>query len=94
MEEVKHNHTLKKKKKTLKGICNILIIVELAELSPIIIIQNSSNPSSRKNLDVWLYDHTTVQGATFHMRDQLYCRHTNATALFSSPVVSALNIAR
>ena len=51
MEEVKHNHTLKKKK-TLKGICNILIIVELAELSPIIIIQNSSNPSSRKNLDV------------------------------------------
>ena len=52
MEEVKHNNTLKKKKKkTLKGICNILIIVELAELSPII-IQNSSNPSSRKNLDV------------------------------------------
>ena len=50
MEEVKHNHTLKKKK-TLKGICNILIIVELAELSPII-IQNSSYPSSRKNLDV------------------------------------------
>ena len=57
MVEVKHNHTLKKKKKTLKGICNILIIVELAELSPII-IQNSSNPSSRKNLDVRLYDRT------------------------------------
>ena len=94
MEEVKHNNTLKKKKKkTLKGICNILIIVELAELSPII-IQNSSNPSSRKNLDVWLYDCTTVQGATFNMHGQLYCRHANATALFSSPVVSALNIAR
>ena len=24
------------------------------------------------------------------MHGQLYCRHTNATALFSSPVVSAL----
>ena len=24
------------------------------------------------------------------MHDQLYCGHTNATALFSSPVVSAL----
>ena len=33
---------------------------------------------------------TTVQGATFSMRGQLYCGHINATALFSSPVVSAL----
>ena len=31
------------------------LMVELAERSPII-IQNSSNPSSRKILDVWLYD--------------------------------------
>ena len=34
------------------------VIAELAELSPII-IQNSSNPSGRKNLDVRLYDSTT-----------------------------------
>ena len=33
------------------------IIAELAERSPII-IQNSSNPSSRKNLDVRPYDRT------------------------------------
>ena len=32
---------------------------------------------------------TTVQGATYNMRGQLYHRH--ATALFSSPVVSALS---
>ena len=37
-----------------------------------------------------MYDSTTVQGATFNMCGQLYCEHTNATALFSSPVVSAL----
>ena len=37
-----------------------------------------------------MYDHTTVQGATFNMHGQLYHRHTNATALSSSPVVSAL----
>ena len=37
-----------------------------------------------------MYDRMTVQGATFNMRGQLYCGHTNATALFSSPVVSAL----
>ena len=36
------------------------IIVELAERSPII-IQNSSNPSSRKNLVVRPYDRTTVR---------------------------------
>ena len=59
-----------------------LVIAELAECSPIIIIQNSSSPSSRKNLD--------VQGATFDMHGQLYCRHANAMALSSSPVVSAL----
>ena len=60
--------------------------MELAENSPII-IQNSSNPSSQK---IWLYDCTTVQGATFNMRGQLYHRHANAMALSSSPVVSAL----
>ena len=43
-----------------------LVIVELAERNPII-IQNSSNPSSQKNLDVRLYDCMTVQGATFNM---------------------------
>ena len=37
-----------------------------------------------------MYDHTTLQGATFNMRGQLYRGHANATALFSSPVVSAL----
>ena len=60
--------------------------MELAEDSPII-IQNSSNPSSQK---IWMYNHTTIQGATLNMHGQLYCGHTNATALFSSPVVSAL----
>ena len=69
-------------------------------------MQNSRNPSSRKNMDVRPYecatvrpydrttvrpyDRTTVQGATFNMRGQLYRGHANATALFSSPVVSAL----
>ena len=61
-------------------------IAELAERSPIIIQNGSSNPSSRKNLDL----RSTVQGATFNMRGQLYRGHANATALFSSPVVSAL----
>ena len=37
-----------------------------------------------------MYDRTTVQGATFNMRGQLYRGHANATALFSSSVVSAL----
>ena len=37
-----------------------------------------------------MYDRTTVQGATFNMRGQLYSGYANATALFSSPVVSAL----
>ena len=37
-----------------------------------------------------MYDCTTIQDATFNMHGQLYRRHTNATALFSSPVVSAL----
>ena len=35
-------------------------IAELTECSPII-LQNSSNPSSRKNLDVRPYNHTTIQ---------------------------------
>ena len=66
-----------------------MLIAELAEHSPII-IQNSSNPSSQKNLVVQLYDCTTVQGATFNMCGQLYHGHANAMALSSSPVVSAL----
>ena len=37
-----------------------------------------------------MYDRTTVQSATFNMRGQLYRGHANATALSSSPVVSAL----
>ena len=37
-----------------------------------------------------MYDRTTVQGTTFNMRGQLYRGHTDATALSSSPVVSAL----
>ena len=59
----------------------MFVIAELTERSPII-IQNSSNPSSRKNLVV-------RKGATFNMRGQLYREHANATALSSSPVVSA-----
>ena len=35
-------------------------------------------------------DRTTVQGATFNVRGQMYRGHANATALFSCPVVSAL----
>ena len=41
-------------------------------------------------MDVRPYNHMTVQGANFNMRGQLYRRHANTTALFSSPVVSAL----
>ena len=37
-----------------------------------------------------MYDRTTVQGATINMRGQLYREYANATALSSSPVVSAL----
>ena len=33
-------------------------------------------------------DCTTIQSATFNMRGQLYHGYTNATALFSSLVVS------
>ena len=67
-------------------------IAELAERSPII-IQNRSNPSSPKNLDVrpcnrttvqpynrttvQPYNRTTIQGATFNMRGQLYRGHAN-----------------
>ena len=65
------------------------ILAELTEHS-LIIIQISSNPSSRKNLDVRPYDRATVQGATCNMRGQLYHGHANATALSSIPVVSAL----
>ena len=37
-----------------------------------------------------MYDCMTIQGATFNMCGQLFCGHANATALFSSPVISAL----
>ena len=43
----------------------ILIIAELAEHSPIILQNGSSNLSSRKNLDLWPYDCTTIQSVTF-----------------------------
>ena len=39
---------------------------------------------------ILMYDRTTVQGVTFNLRGQLYRGHTKGTALFSSPVVSAL----
>ena len=32
-----------------------------------------------------MHDRTTVQGATFNMRGQLYRGHANVTALFRSP---------
>ena len=56
------------------------MIAELAERSPII-IQNSSNPSSRKNLDVRPYK-------VLLLTCVVNC--TAGTALSSSPVVSAL----
>ena len=37
-----------------------------------------------------MYDRTTIQGATFNMRGQLYHGHHNATALSCIPVVIAL----
>ena len=37
-----------------------------------------------------MYDRTTLQGATFNMRGQLYRGYANAMTLFSSPVVCAL----
>ena len=67
----------------------VLIIAELAGRSPII-IQNSSNPSSRKKFGLTTV-RPTVQDATFNMRGQLYRGHTNVMALSSSLVVSALS---
>ena len=37
-----------------------------------------------------MYDRTTVQGATFDMRGQLYRGHAHTLALSSIPVVSAV----
>ena len=68
---------------------DIVLIAALAERSPII-IQYSSNPSRRKDLDVRPYDRSTVQSASFKTRGQLYRGHVNAMALFGSPLVSAL----
>ena len=73
-----------------------IIIGELAERSPII-IQNKIVVTHQAE-KIWMYDRmtvrpydrTTVQGATFNMRGQLYRGHANATVLSSSPVVSAL----
>ena len=69
---------LKKKAPSFIGLHYVFFIAELAERSPLI-IQNSSNPSCRKNLAVRPYDRTTVrptvQGATFSMRGQLYHGH-------------------
>ena len=62
------------------------IIAELAERSPII-IQLAVTHQAEK---IWLYNRMTAQGAIFNMHGQLYHKHANATALFSSPVVSAL----
>ena len=67
----------------------VLIIAGLAGRSPII-LQNSSNPSSRKKFGLTTV-RPTVQDATFNMRGQLYRGHTNVTALSSSLVVSALS---
>ena len=61
------------------------LIAELAERSPII-IQKSSNPSSRKKFGCSTVRPYKVLLLTY----QLYRRHANATALFSSPVFSAL----
>ena len=55
----------------------------MAELAKKIVVTHQAEK-------IWMYDRTTVQGATFNMRGQLYRGHANATALFSSPVVSAL----
>ena len=41
-------------------------------------------------MTIQLYNCMTIQGATFNMCGQLYRGHANATALFSSPVVSTL----
>ena len=60
------------------------LVAELADRSPKKIVVTHQAEK------IWLYDRTTVQGATFDMRGQLYRGHANATALFSSPVVSAL----
>ena len=68
---------------------DIVLIAALAERSPII-IQYSSNPSRRKDLDVRPYDRSTVQSASFKTRGHLHRGHVNAMALFGSPVVSAL----
>ena len=65
------------------------MIAELAERSPIIKRNGSSNPSSRKKFGLTTV-RPTVQGATFNMRGQLNHGHANATALSCSAVVSAL----
>ena len=67
----------------------VLIIAGLAGRSPII-LQNSSNPSSRKKFGLTTV-RPTVQDATFNMRGQLYRGHTNVTALSSSLVVGGLS---
>ena len=63
----------------------VLIIAELAERSPIIIQNGSSNPSSRKNLDLRPYDRPYKVLLLTYM---VNC--TAGTALSRSPVVGAL----
>ena len=69
----------------------IYISAELTEYSPII----NQIVVTHQAEKIWMYDHMTVQltvqDATFNMHGQLCWGHTNATALSSSLVVSALS---
>ena len=66
----------------------MFFIAELAKRSPIIIKKKMVTHQAEKFGRATV--RPTVQGATFNMHDQLYRGHANATAFFSSPVVSAL----
>ena len=65
------------------------LIAELAKSNPII-IRNSSNPSSRKNLDVRPTILRLYKVLLLTCVINCNAGHANATALFSSPGVSAL----
>ena len=75
--------TIRKNLSSFRGchFCSFESII--AELAKKIVVTHQAEK-------IWMYDRTTVQGATFNMRGELYRGHANATALFSSPVVSAL----
>ena len=51
-------------------------MAELAERSPIIIQNGSSDPSTRKKFGLTTV-RPTAQGATFNMRGELYHGHAN-----------------